>query len=407
VSYISNYFGSLSLVTGNAAYGSTAANIVQPIPTLAIATILNVIITIITLVGLRFSKRALIGIQAIAWLSLFVALGIIAANGPASFGSAWNHYLGSQLNYSNATAVAQAKGLTYQSGISPIFVATFWAFFSILGYQSVGYLGGEVKKSSTTIIRSMVTALLISVAILGLGTYIIENTIGYSFLASSTFLSATGQLSVAPYFALIASVLAPNVGIISFIYLGLSLWLVVLLMGLFLLLTRTIFAWSFDGVVPFVFSNVSRRFASPIWSCVLIGVLMELGIIIGIFSVLGSFLNLSVVFLLTYSVNTLTSALLPVLKPDWFNNAPSIARYRIGGKLPLISLMGGITTLFFWFLIYEIFLNPSIAGAINAYSASAIVIVAAAGAAIYFGARSYRKSRGMDLSAVFGEIPPD
>jgi hypothetical protein len=45
--------------------------------------------------------------------------------------------------------------------------------------------------------------------------------VGYSFLASAAYLTNNRVISVAPYYTLIDAVLVPNLGLMSFIHVGL------------------------------------------------------------------------------------------------------------------------------------------------------------------------------------------
>jgi amino acid transporter len=254
----------------------------------------------------------------------------------------------------------------------------------------------------------MIIAVLVTLLAVGIGLAVIQNTVGYNFLVSSAYLNAvTGNVTTSAFYTTIATMLFPNIGVATLIYVGLVMWVLVTIIGLFFLLTRTIFAWSFDGVVPRLFSNVNERFHSPTWSVILIGVLFEVGIIASSqIGPLGLLVDLGLFLFLSYSVNTLASALMPWLKPDLFKSSPKIVNLKLG-PVPLITLTGGITTIFFWAISYGIATNPAIAGAVTPLTGESILLVVIVGAAIYFVAKFYRKSKGQDLSLVYKEIPPD
>ena len=405
--YISSFFSTLGLITGNTSYSSIATSLTQPTNVAIIGTAILLVIVGIMLAGLRIGKRAIIITQMIGWLGLITALVILAANNQSTFATAWNKYDGAELIYSNVTTAAQAAGLTTSNSSGTFLAAGFFTIFSVLGYQSVGYLGGEVKKSGTNIIKSMILAVLITILVLVAALVVIQSTMGYDFLTGAGLLSILGKISVAPYYIVAAAMLYPNPAIVLLMYLSIWMWLFVTIAAIFLLLSRMIFAWSFDGVIPTFFSDVSTRFKTPTWSVVGIGVLIEIGIFLALYSQFTILINLGLVLLATYSVNTLTSALFPYLKPAIFNTSPPIVNYKIGGKIPLITVTGGLTTLLFLILIYEIIENPAITGTITPQVAGGIAIVAIIGAAIFYIARAYKKSRGINLDYVFAEIPPE
>ena len=405
--YAANYLTTLGLVTGTDAYSALAAALTTPTWILILGTVMNIIILGLAIGGLRISKTALLAMELIGWLGLVVALGILLTANQATFAAAWNKYLGSQITYENALSKAQSGGLQYMVGIGPLLGASVWGFFSITGYQGVGYLGGEVKRGQRNMILAMVLGLLVIVFMMEIGTFIILNTMGYDFIAGAAYLNSAGTLSTAPYFTTAAALLLPNPFLITFIYLGLFLWIIALQLGFYLILTRQVFAWSFDRVVPTLLANVSEKFHSPTWSTILIGVMLEVGILLSLYSTIGVLLNLSLVLVLCYSIGTLSTALLPVLKPAVFANAPRVVNYKLGGKVPVISITGGLATIFFWILAYEAVINPSITGAVTPVTVGVIGLVAVIGFIIYAAAYYYNKSRGISLSLVFKEVPPE
>jgi amino acid transporter len=406
--YIASYFNNLGLITGNASYTNISTLLSQPTYIIIVGSILNVVVTLITLGGLRIGKRAILITQGIGWIGLLVALGIIASNSHGNFTAAWDKYLGSQVPSSNVISLATSHGLVYVGGLGVFLAATFFSLFSTLGYHSIGYLGGEVKKASSTIVKSMVIAVVVTLLVVGVGMAILFNTVGYDFLVSAAYLNVvTVNVTASAYYTTVATMLFPNVGVATLIYVGLVMWVFVTIVGLFFLLTRTIFAWSFDGAVPHLFSNVSERFHSPTWAVILIGVLFEIGVIVSSQTVpVALLVDLGLFLFLSYSVNTLASALLPWLKRDLFDSSPRIVNMKLG-PIPLITLTGGITTVFFWAISYGIATNPVIAGNVTPATGLSIVVVLLVGASIYYVSKFYRKSKGQDLSLVYKEIPPE
>ncbi|MDA4130751.1 MAG: APC family permease [Thaumarchaeota archaeon] len=406
-SYLSSFFSTLGLITGNSTYGSIATTLTQPINVVIVGTIILLIIVGIFLLGLRVGKRAIIITQLIGWAGLITALAILASSNQSAFAAAWNHYDGTELLYSNATTAAQANGLAYSNTSGTFLAAGFFTIFSVLGYQSVGYLGGEVKRSGTNIIKSMIIAVLVTVLVLAGALIVIQNTMGYDFLAGAGFMSVIGKIAVAPYYIVAAAMLVPNPYVVFLMYLSIWAWLFVTIAAIFLLLSRMIFAWSFDGVIPTKFADISERFRTPTYSVLLIGVLIELGIFLSLYTQFAILVNLGLVLLATYGVNTFTSAVFPYLKPAVFAQSPPVVNYKIGGKVPLITITGGLTTLLFLILIYEIIQNPAITGAVTPLVSGAIVVVAAAGAVLFYVMKAYKKTRGINLDYVFAEIPPE
>lgn len=408
-SFVSNFFSGLALISGDAGYSNIASVLLEPTWVIIVGTVLLIIITGIMLLGMRIGKKVLLITQLIGWVGLVAVLVIMAGSNQQVFAAAWDKYFGSEVMYSSALSSAQSQGLSYlpMGDPSALVGAALYSIFVVLGYQSIGYLGGEVKRGQINIIRSMVISLLFAVAVFAVATIVITNTIGYDFLVSTAYLNLVGKLSVSVYYTLISTILYPNTLLTTVVFIGLFMWVFVEIMSICLNLTRANFAWAFDGVIPSFFASVSSRFSSPTWSVVTIGVLMEIGILVSLYTQVGLLINLALVLIAVYSITTLSATLFPYLKPDLFKSAPKITNYKIGGKVPLISITGGVTTIFFWAVIYEMTINTAIAGAVTPLSAGAMIGVAILAAVIYFVAKAYRKSKGLDLGFTFKEIPPE
>jgi len=89
-----------------------------------------------------------------------------------------------------------------------------------------------------------------------------------------------------------------------------------------------------------------------------------------------------------------------------YNQSP-IAQYRPAG-MPLVTIFGIISFLFFAFLSYTAGANSSIGGPNGLYSLVLAVAAFVGSGAIYFISRAYhlRKSR-VDIGMNFREIPPE
>jgi APA family basic amino acid/polyamine antiporter len=406
-SFISNFFSSLSLITGNAGYDSVATMLLDPMWIIIVGTILLIIVTAVLLVGLGIGKKVLIITQLIGWIGLIVVLVIMAGSSQGVFAAAWDKYFGSQVAYANALSAAQQNGLSYSTGLGPLVGAALYSIFTVLGYQSIGYLGGEVKRGQVNMIRAMVISLLFTVVVFAIFTSVIMNTMGYDFLVSAVYLNLAGKLAVSAYYTLATTLLFPNVFVTTLIFVGLFMWTFVEIASICLNISRCPFAWAFDRVIPTFFSHVNSKFASPTWSVITIGVLMEVGILISLYTQLGVLINLALILILTISIASLTAALFPFLKPKLFKSSPKVASYMIGGKIPAITVTGGLATIFFWIVVYEMVINPAIAGSVTPLSAGSMIGVAIIAAVIYYASKAYWKSRGIDIGIAFKEIPPE
>jgi APA family basic amino acid/polyamine antiporter len=152
---------------------------------------------------------------------------------------------------------------------------------------------------------------------------------------------------------------------------------------------------------------ISERTHGPTWSTALIVLVTWLGIYISTYTGITIFVNFVLLLVVAYSVSTFAAAILPYHKKELFNNSPRIVNYKIGGKVPLITITAGIVTLFFWFIAYMVLVTPSIAGYVNIQTVASMLGVTLIGTALFELMKIYRKRQGIDMKYLFSEIPPE
>jgi APA family basic amino acid/polyamine antiporter len=403
----SNLFSTLGIVYNNAQYLSLGVTILEPMWQFIIGTIILAAIAVFLLSGLRWSMRAIIFSEIIGFASLVLALAVLATTNQQTFALAWDHYFGSQVVYSQVYPVAVENGLVYSKTFGMFFAASLYCAWTVIGYQTSAYLGGEVKRGETNIAKSAVISVIIEIAVLAALYGAAVNAAGYDFVASSAYLNVVGKLTIAPYYMLLVSILFPNPVAIGLLYIGIFFWLFIAIIGILLLLTRCVFAWAFDRIVPLAFAKVSDRTHAPTWATVLLVLITWLGLYLSLFAPITLLVNFMLLMVTAYSVSTLAAAILPFHKKKIFENSPRIVNYKIGGKIPLITITGGITTLFFWFITYSMVTTPAIGGAVTWDTVASMLGVALCGTVIFEAVKYYRKRQGIDMKYLFSEVPPE
>jgi APA family basic amino acid/polyamine antiporter len=115
-------------------------------------------------------------------------------------------------------------------------------------------------------------------------------------------------------------------------------------------------------------------------------------------------LDATLVIAITFFGSAVAAAILPWRKPEIYNASP-IAKYKVFG-LPLITFAAGAFILFLSFCLYKWF-QDDVYG-VNKHSSlyfmGGLYLLAIA---IYVGSKFYRRSQGMDLNMVYGEIPAE
>ena len=173
---------------------------------------------------------------------------------------------------------------------------------------------------------------------------------------------------------------------------------------LFLSSTRVIFASAFDRVLPEKAADVTEKRHVPVWGLVLM--LVPSIVVSALFAYTTKFstyiLDATLVIAVTFLGTSIAAIVLPWRKKTLYENS-AIAKYKIAG-IPLITVTGSVTALFLAWNLYEWFSNANYA-VNNKQSLIFMGSMYLLALIIYVVAKFYRKSQGIDLKAVYEEIP--
>jgi amino acid transporter len=173
---------------------------------------------------------------------------------------------------------------------------------------------------------------------------------------------------------------------------------------LFLSSTRMIFAAAFDRVLPESAARVSEGRGVPIVALLYIMIPAVLVSIAYSYSaeVRALTLDATLVIAVTFLGSSVAATILPWYKPRIFDNSP-VAHLKM-----VISGAGLITSIILAWTIY-LWLSDPLYG-IGVGNTNSIIFLGALyglAALVYVGARLYRRSQGVDLDAIHGEIPAE
>jgi len=208
---------------------------------------------------------------------------------------------------------------------------------------------------------------------------------------------------------LLAAFLTTNKLIQLVVVVLMSLWWFGWSGTVFLSSTRVIFAAAFDRLLPEKVAEVDERTGTPINALLLMIVPSIIVAYLFAYNIVGfQALTLcsTLVIAVTFLGTTVSAVILPYTKPDLYKASP-IAKYNVLG-VPLITVAGLIFGGFLLFLLYQWIIDPNALYGIGIKNTNSIIYMLAnyaLAAAIYFGFKSYRKSKGIDLSKVQAEIP--
>jgi basic amino acid/polyamine antiporter, APA family len=302
-------------------------------------------------------------------------------------------------------------------GFSPFFGDTWllipFLCFWILWPNWGATLYGEVRGASDfkRVMGGMMYGLWVTVAVAVVFILLADKFFGWQFFnAANLNYWATvygfgdASIPVWSYAPFLASFYFHSSLISALIVLAFGAWFLGWAGTLFLSSTRVIFAAAFDRVLPEKVADVSEKRHVPVWALVLMLVpSVAVGALYAYTSKFATYiLDATLVIAVTFFGTAIAAMILPYRKKQLYANSP-IARYKILG-LPLITVTGFVTAAFLGFNLWHWFSNDLYA-VNNSESLWFMGIMYGLALVIYVVAKIYRKRQGIDLSAVYKEIP--
>jgi APA family basic amino acid/polyamine antiporter len=387
---------------------------------------LTILFTVIFALFAVFGTRLVKGVIYVSWIAAIVGTilmwYILSSSNPTAFAANWNSMLAnnpaSGLNASasyNAlyqSAVGAGAPL-YNGGFSTAIIALPLASLFLFGGNYISGFAGEIKNVKRSVPIALFLSLIFGIIFWSVSSTLTLNAVGSNWITAVGWhwdnTPNTYGLPFAPTQPLFLAVAAyHNTPLIYLMFGTYLLGSIAPLFAYFWIPTRYFFAWSFDRAIPSRFADISRRFNTPYLAISAI-VVLAVGVSY-LYSYVGwsnAFSVGTVIWGLAYVVPGLALAVFPFVKKDLFAQAPGFVKSKIGG-FPLMSLVGAITSILFLYLFYIGYNNPAVAN--TAYAAFTFEIFGAViliGFVVYFLSKFYYKSKGVDISLAFKEIPPE
>ena len=322
---------------------------------------------------------------------MLFAFGVIAYTGQAgavhyinSLGDSNITYSGIVGQYTGSTAI----NWTTTFSIVPIFILLSYAWFS-----AAASAGSEFKGKSG--VRYNAIGGYLGAVVLGTVGYAIMYAAGGFKFVNAALYNSTLVYTYGFNMWAWAMGATSSLAVAWIIGIGWMMLQISILMAGIVLVSRYMFAQSFDRYLPERLSHVSKRFGSPT---------VSLGVILVITLILTG------VALYTYST---FFDLYGAILASWIYFALvgiAAAMYAIkhdkGGAKAGLVLAGILSFASFLYMAYEFVAYPTIWG-MSDLAYEYIVATFIAGVVIYLVSSSYYKKKGIDISLAFKEIPPE
>ncbi len=294
--------------------------------------------------------------------------------------------------------------------------ATFLAV--TLPYYTLGfifqsaYFGGEIKRGARNTLLSIPGAQIIAVILIALSVVVLVPKIGAGLLAGTAFhlagddLSGATGFTFAPLYTELAAIASGNLVVGLIITIGMLLLFILFVPQTIILLSRNLFAWSFDRLMPTRLGEVSERTHSPVTAILVIAVVGLISVAIVAFNAELTFIVGLLGLSWTYILVAVAGIAFPFRQRDTFEASPY--NQRVAG-VPVMSIVSALSLLgmgtIAWILLNDVNSGTSLSG--HPERVALGVAVPVIGVVLYFIVKGIQKVRGVDVDLAYREIPPD
>jgi amino acid transporter len=401
--------------------GLTAGGIWCTTPT-GIITI-SIINAFASLVLLISGFKSYVRLQYIMFYAMMLSFAVMVITflrcNPAAFPGLFDSFVvnsgGAPGFYAAAVAGAAKAGINLSPPpslwatllVAPIaWTSLQWAPYSVLQ-------NGEIKgaRSFSNQLIIIIGSLLITGFLLALLAYVFEHAVGYNFLniAGAGYWAGLTQGTFNGVYlwpSIVAMAISGSPIVVVLISFGYILNSFQIVNNSYIGMTRAIMAMSLDRLLPESLSRVSAKFHTPVTA----HVVYFLASIPVIFLYNGwakwAALTLGVTFACGYVfvITCFAGALLPYRAKALYEASPG-AQYKIFG-LPAITVLGLLGTVLGGGMVL-MFAFSSAYGLNTALAREAVLGVLIFSFLLYLVMKFYQKSRGIDVTFAFREIPPE
>src|SRR5919201_1326048 len=357
-----------------------------------------------------------LGLAGLAFIMLVMLIG--SHSGFVNAINTESAYLFGTKNAYAATLKAAGGQPVPNLGFSPFFgqsllIIPFLCFW-ILWPNWGATLYGEVRGASDfkRVMNGMMWGLWVTIALAVILILLVTKFLGWQFFNAGNLnfinlyygYSTSAPIPVWTYPPLLIGMYFHSTVLATILVLVFGAWFIGWAGTLFLSSTRVIFAAAFDRILPERVADVSEKRHVPVWALVMM--LIPSIVVSAFYAYSLTFrtytLDATLVIAMTFFGTSIAAMVLPWRKKSLYQNS-AIAKYRVG-RIPLITVAGAICGAFLGWNLYQWFKN-SLYAINNKESLIFLGSMYVLALVIYAVAKVYRRRQGIDLTAVYREIP--
>ncbi|MFQ6081000.1 MAG: APC family permease [Candidatus Bathyarchaeia archaeon] len=395
-------------VTNNPALIELANALLNPDTMFLIGAIVIIVFTAIIILG----TKTYFVIQNISFAFMLAAIaitfGAFILKDPNSFAASINRLMGPNtyesmiesfetqfVSIERPPLMAILSGITLWAGINT------WACGTSL-------MAGEIKeerKLRTWLIANVLGSFFVG-GIMALTAHLYFTSVGEKFIYAASYLEGSPdyKLLVPPYYSSFVPIALPNVILFVIFAIGFFLGLgPIVLSQNQILASRIMLAWSFDRLMPRRLGHVDKKFHAPVVAILICGIISLIALWMYVYTDwLGLFSQLFAVAF-SFFLTAISAIVFPFRRKEMFESSP--ARFRVGG-IPVMSLVGLANAIFLIVFMYQNWIDDML-GSNHPVSITLILSILAISFILYWIIRAIRRRQGIDIDALFREIPPE
>jgi APA family basic amino acid/polyamine antiporter len=384
-------------------------------PTFLLGTAMIVLVAVILSLGPRVARRFLNVLFIPAILGSVVTLIVLLVTTKDEFVTKFNDFMADRAGgetYQSILAAAEEAGYVNEpSTLSALILAIPIGYYIYIGFTYSSYIGGEVKEPGKNQPRIILATLAFAAAMYLVCLWRFYDIVGQDFINSVVYLNNNTDdgsgLPVDPVLNLFAGIMTGSTVLNVIMAVSFFLWNFLLLFVIATVITRNLFAWSVDRIMPDAVTKVDRRFHSPWVATLIVIVASEILLVLYVFTTFFQEVsNYIVLYSIAFWVASFAAILLPYRRPEIYNAAPDFVRRKIGG-VPVLVLFGVGNLVLFSLVLYSAFKLPAFSGPTGTDAVLFVIGIYVAGLLVYVAARAIQRRRGIDIDLAYREIPPD
>ncbi len=283
-----------------------------------------------------------------------------------------------------------------------------WAFLPLIGAAFSISIAGEIKSVEKSQTIGMLGAIAINVAIWLVTIALANSVFGYDFIGSAVYnvwVPGDGVITTPTdaTVTLLSGILTQSWVVAVLVSAGLIAWMWMWIPAMHTYAVRAVVAWSFDRIAPAAFGSISQKTHTPQFS-ILATTALNI-VFMALFSFSSFFATVIILIeaaLLAWSIVLLAGVFFPYTRPHIYEKSP-IARKKVLG-LPMMTVFCALGFIGSQFYFWVLFFDETAAG--HAPDQLALVGGVFVVAIVWYTAmKYYQRSRGIDVTLAFKEIP--